>query len=68
MKKNTWVIYFFVILFTAILSINLVWRLTPIKEEINNSIRERLRPYLGESFNMNDFSLGFGYISFYNVT
>ncbi len=68
MKKNTWVIYFFVILFTAILSINLVWRLTPVKEEINNSIRERLRPYLGESFNMNDFSLGFGYISFYNVT
>jgi hypothetical protein len=68
MKKNTWVFYFFIILFTAIISLNLVWRFTPIRAEINHTIQERLKPYLGESFAMSDFSLGFGYMSFYNIT
>ncbi len=68
MKKNTWVFYFFIVLFTALLSINLVWRFTPAKKEIGESLEKRLRPYLGDSFSINDFTLGFGYISFYNIT
>ncbi len=67
-KKNNWVFYFFIILFTAILSFQLVWRLTPIKDEIQLSLEERLRPFLGEQFKMSDFSLGFGYISFYDIS
>ncbi len=68
MRKNTWVFYFFIIVFTAILSINLVWRFTPIRKEINIKLQERLKPYLGESFALSDFSIGFGYMSFYNIT
>ncbi len=68
MKKNTWVFYFFIILFTAILSINLVWRFTPIRSEIGDTIRKKLKPILGETFAMSDFSLGFGYMSFYDIT
>lgn len=67
MKKNTWVFYFFIIVFTAIISLNLVWRFTPIRAEINQTIQERLKPVLGESFAMSNFSLGFGYMSFYNI-
>jgi hypothetical protein len=67
MRKNTWVFYFFIIIFTAILSFNLVWRFTPIRSEIKAAIQDRLRPYLGETFAVSDFSLGFGYISFYNI-
>ena len=68
MRKNTWVFYFFILLFTAILSINLVWRFTPIRSEISATIQEGLQPYLGDTFAMSDFSLGFGYMSFYNIT
>jgi hypothetical protein len=68
MRKNTWVFYFFILLFTAILSINLVWRFTPIRSEISSTIQEGLQPYLGETFAMSDFSLGFGYMSFYNIS
>ena len=67
MKKNTWVFYFFIILFTAIIALNLVWRYTPIRAEISQKIQERLKPVLGESFAMSNFSLGFGYMSFYNI-
>ena len=68
MRKNTWVFYFFILLFTAILSINLVWRFTPIRSEISATIQEGLQPYLGKTFAMSDFSLGFGYMSFYNIS
>ncbi|OPX34137.1 hypothetical protein B1H10_04290 [candidate division KSB1 bacterium 4484_188] len=68
MKKNTWVFYFFIILFTALLSINLVWRFTPVKAEIRDSLHKKLNPYLGGSFKLEDFSLGFGYISFHNIS
>lgn len=67
MKKNTWVFYFFIVLFTALLSVHLVWKFTPVKDEISASLQKRLRPYLGESFTMHEFSLGFGYISFYDI-
>ncbi len=67
MKRNTWVFYFFILLFTGILSINLVWRFTPIRAEISSGIQQRLRPYLGDSFALSDFSIGFGYMAFYNI-
>ena len=67
-RKNTWVFYFFIILFTAILSAQLIWRFTPIKAEIKGALQERLAPFMGESFRMKDFSPGFGYISFYDIT
>lgn len=68
MRKNNWVFYFFILLFTAILSINLVWRFTPIRSEISLTLQDGLKPYLGKTFAVNDFSLGFGYMSFYNIT
>ena len=68
MRRNTWVFYFFIILFTAILSINLVWRFTPIRAEISGTVQQRLRPYLGDSFALNDFSVGFGYMSFSDIS
>ncbi len=67
-RKNTWVFYFFITLFTAILSAQLIWRFTPIKAETKLALQERLAPFMGESFRMKDFSLGFGYISFYDIT
>ena len=67
-RKNNWVFYFFLFLFTAILSVQLVWRLTPIRAEMQASMEARLRPFLGEQFKMKDFSLGFGYISFYDIS
>ena len=68
MRRNPWVFYFFIILFTAILSINLVWRFTPVRSEISATVQQRLRPYLGDSFALNDFSLGFGYMSFTDIS
>ncbi len=68
MRKNTWVFYFFITVFTTILSINLVWHFTPIKEEISAALKDRLKPYLGDTFAMSDFALGFGYISLYNIS
>lgn len=68
MKKNTWVFYFFILLFTAIISLELVWRFTPIRNEISQKIQAKLKPYLGESFAMSDFSVGFGYMSFYDIS
>jgi hypothetical protein len=68
MKRNTWVFYFFIILFTTILSINLVWRFTPIRAEISSTVQKRLRQYLGDSFALNDFSVGFGYMSFTDIS
>ncbi|MFZ0389774.1 MAG: translocation/assembly module TamB domain-containing protein [Calditrichia bacterium] len=67
MKKNNWVFYFFILLFTAIISLQLVWRLSPIKSEIRESVQDKLRPVLGESFELDDFSLGFGFITFEDV-
>ncbi|GAB4364473.1 MAG: hypothetical protein Kow0042_03070 [Calditrichia bacterium] len=46
---------------------NLVWRFTPIKSEIRESIKQKLKPHLGEDLSLEEFSLGFGYISFFNV-
>lgn len=68
MRKNTWVFYFFITVFTTILSINLVWHFTPVKEEISAALQDRLKPYLGDTFAMSDFTLGFGYMSFYNIS
>lgn len=67
MKKNNWVFYFFITLFAALISVNLIWRLTPIKSEIRSEINERLTPIVGEAFKVKDFSLGFGYISFHDL-
>ncbi len=66
-RKNTWIFYFFIILFTALISMNLIWRFTPIKTEIKAGLEEKLRPYLGENFTIQDFSLGFGFISLYDL-
>ncbi|GAB4337365.1 MAG: hypothetical protein Kow0037_20030 [Calditrichia bacterium] len=66
-KKNTWVFYFFVILFTAGLSTNLVWRFTPMKSDLRQSLIEKLRPALGNDFTFDDFSIGFGILSLDDV-
>jgi hypothetical protein len=68
MRRNTWVFYFFILLFTTILSINLVWRFTPVRAEISATVQQRLRQYLGDSFALNDFSVGFGYMSFSDIS
>lgn len=67
-KLRNWFIHLFIVFLTAIVAIHLVWTYSPIKDQIKEKIITSLRPYLGESFLLRDFSLGFGYISFQRVT
>lgn len=63
-----WLFNIFIIAITAIIAVHLVWRFSPVKGNIKNEIITKLRPYLGESFLLHDFSVGLGHISFHEVT
>jgi len=67
-KLKSWFVNLFVVFITAIIAAHLVWTFSPIKNDIKQKIISELRPYLGESFLLHDFSLGFGHISFHEVT
>lgn len=67
-KLRTWFFNLFVVFITGIIAAHLVWSYSPVKNEIKQKIISELRPYLGESFLLHDFSVGFGYISFHQVT
>ena len=63
-----WLFNISIIAVTAIIAVNLVWMYSPVKVKIKNEIITKLRPYLGESFLLHDFSVGLGHISFHEVT
>ncbi len=66
-KKSSWHFYTFIIAFSAILVVHVLWTYTPIKNEVKATIIERLQPYLGESFIINDFEVGVNSITFYKI-
>jgi len=67
-KKRSWHFYLFIITFSVILSVHLLWTYTPIKDEVRAVIIHKLQPYLGDSFLFNDFSMGFGSVSFHKIS
>ena len=66
-KPPSWLFYTFIITFSVLLIFFLVWRYTPVKDEVEARIIRQLQPYLGESFYITDFSIGSDNLSFYNV-
>jgi hypothetical protein len=67
-RLRTWFLNLFIVFITGIIAAHLVWTYSPVKNNIKQKIISELRPYLGESFLLHDFTLGFGYISFHEVT
>ncbi|MCB0273664.1 MAG: translocation/assembly module TamB domain-containing protein [Calditrichaeota bacterium] len=65
--RHSWPFYLFVIGFSLFLSGYLLWRYTPIKNEVEAVIIGKMQPYLGESFIIRDFRLGWSSISFLGV-
>ena len=66
-KRKSWHFYTFIISFSIIFGLYLLWAYTPLKKGIELRIIRSLQPYLGESFYINDFSLGLTSVSFYGV-
>ena len=66
-KRRSWHFYTFIISFSVILGLYLLWAYTPLKKGVELRIIRSLQPYLGESFYINDFSLGLTSVSFYGV-
>lgn len=67
-KKRSWHFYLFVITFTIFLLGYLLWKYTPVKDEVKAVIINKLQPYLGESFIIRDFNIGLNSVSFYQVS
>ena len=68
LKLRRWLFNIFIVATTAVVAVHLVWKYSPLKDKIKNEIITKLRPYLGDSFLLHDFSIGLGYISFHQVT
>lgn len=67
-KLRNFFLHLFIVFLTSIVAIHLVWTYSPVKKNLKESMITKLRPYLGEAFLLHDFSIGFGHISFYEVT
>lgn len=67
-KKRSWHFYLFIITFSLILGVHLLWTYTPIKDEVRAVIIHKLQPYLGDSFLFTDFSMGFASVSFHEIS
>ena len=67
-RLRTWFLNLFIVFITAIIAAHLVWTYSPVKNDIKQKIISELRPYLGESFLLHDFTVGLGHISFHEVT
>ena len=66
-KRRSWHFYLSIITISLILGFHLLWIYTPLKDEVRAIIIQKLKPYLGESFLFNDFSIGVSSISFYKI-
>ncbi len=67
-KRRSWHFYLILISLTTLLAIHLIWSYTPVKDEVKTIIVNKLQPYLGESFLISDFGLGFKHITFYKLS
>lgn len=66
-KQRSWHFYFSIITLSLVLAGYVLWNFTPVKDEVKAAIIAKLQPYLGESFLINDFEMGFSYIEFSRV-
>ncbi len=66
-KRRSWHFYVSFISLSVFILGYLLWNFTPLKDEVNGVLVKELQPYLGDSFLINDFSIGLNSVSFYGV-